>query len=498
MKRLTFVIVLIFLSVSLLAQVDRVKVLVEVATGTWCGYCPGAAMGIDDLIANGWPVAPVENHNSDPFANIYSNYRNTYNSFPGFGYPTAHFDGLNPFTGGSHTQSMYSNYWPRVQARMAIPSPFIIQMWGENTSGLTYDLLIRIEKVSTVSTSNLVLNVAITESDIAYVWQGQNHLNYVNRLMTPDQFGTPLDFSSGDVIDVNLTFNMQLGWDINNCDISAWVQDNDSHEAHQTIMVMVPWLTPPPPPLTADFISEDTLTCEGYPVYFEDMSAGAPTDWYWEFPGGTPDSSRVQNPVIVYETAGVYDVSLIVSDGIDTDTIVKEDYIEVLEITEAQFNPVDDQCFNYDPFELTEGSPAGGEYAGPGVIDGYFYPDVAGLGTHTLTYTYTNENDCSDTAFQTVMVDECVGIIENESIGIATLPNPTSGIFTLTLTSQTDQLVSVKVINLTGSIVYETGNIEFNRDFSTRIDLTEYSNGIYFIRVDNNKSVFYKKILLNK
>ena len=96
------------------------------------------------------------------------------------------------------------------------------------------------------------------------------------------------------------------------------------------------------------------------------------------------------------------------------------------------------------------------------------------------------------------MVDDCVGIIENGSIGITTMPNPTSGVFTLTLTSQTDQLINVKVISLTGSIVYETGNIEFNQDFSTRIDLTEYSNGIYFIRVDNNKSVLYKKILLNK
>ena len=54
MKRITLFIVLIFLYSSLLAQVDREKVLVEVGTGTWCGYCPGAAMGIDDLIANGW------------------------------------------------------------------------------------------------------------------------------------------------------------------------------------------------------------------------------------------------------------------------------------------------------------------------------------------------------------------------------------------------------------------------------------------------------------
>ena len=34
-------------------NVPRDKVIVEIGTGTWCQYCPGSAMGADDLIANG-------------------------------------------------------------------------------------------------------------------------------------------------------------------------------------------------------------------------------------------------------------------------------------------------------------------------------------------------------------------------------------------------------------------------------------------------------------
>jgi len=50
------------------------------------------------------------------------------------------------------------------------------------------------------------------------------------------------------------------------------------------------------------------------------------------------------------------------------------------------FAPVCD----YDPaFELTGGMPAGGEYSGTGVTDGWFDPAVAGIGTHVISYTYS-------------------------------------------------------------------------------------------------------------
>ncbi|HQO47399.1 MAG TPA: hypothetical protein PK617_04855 [Candidatus Cloacimonas sp.] len=70
---------LVFTGVLLfIFAVPRNLVVVEISTGTWCTYCPGAAMGADDLIANGQPVAIIENHTGDSFANVYSNARNSY------------------------------------------------------------------------------------------------------------------------------------------------------------------------------------------------------------------------------------------------------------------------------------------------------------------------------------------------------------------------------------------------------------------------------------
>ncbi len=53
-------------------------------------------------------------------------------------------------------------------------------------------------------------------------------------------------------------------------------------------------------------------------------------------------------------------------------------------------------CPNEPPFPLTGAFPAGGNYSGPGVSGGNFDASVAGLGTHTITYT-RNLSSCSFT-----------------------------------------------------------------------------------------------------
>ena len=45
---------------------------------------------------------------------------------------------------------------------------------------------------------------------------------------------------------------------------------------------------------------------------------------------------------------------------------------------------------------VLNGSPAGGTYNGPGVSGSNFDPVTAGAGTHTITYTYSDGNGCSE------------------------------------------------------------------------------------------------------
>jgi photosystem II stability/assembly factor-like uncharacterized protein len=83
-------------------------------------------------------------------------------------------------------------------------------------------------------------------------------------------------------------------------------------------------------PLFAEFEADVTTTCTGSTVNFTDLSGGA-TSWSWTFEGGTPSTSTDQNPGVVYNTPGEYDVTLEVSDGTNTSTQTKADYITVLE-----------------------------------------------------------------------------------------------------------------------------------------------------------------------
>ena len=82
------------------------------------------------------------------------------------------------------------------------------------------------------------------------------------------------------------------------------------------------------PPL-AKFIAIPEVGCTPLEVAFIDLSEYNPESWFWEFPGGLPDSSHQQNPEVVYTTPGTYTVLLTVTNSNGSNTVVKEDYIVV-------------------------------------------------------------------------------------------------------------------------------------------------------------------------
>ncbi len=78
----------------------------------------------------------------------------------------------------------------------------------------------------------------------------------------------------------------------------------------------------------ADFTANDTLIPAGETIDFTDLTLGVPTSWYWTFEGGTPDTSSLQNPAgILFEQEGSFDVSLVATNDLGTDTIVRTDFI---------------------------------------------------------------------------------------------------------------------------------------------------------------------------
>ncbi|MFM2206352.1 MAG: hypothetical protein RL213_327 [Bacteroidota bacterium] len=80
----------------------------------------------------------------------------------------------------------------------------------------------------------------------------------------------------------------------------------------------------------ADFYAVKQTVCEGRSVTFTDYSwNGHPTSWQWICPGGTPSTSVDSNPTITYNTAGIYDVTLIASNATGTDTFTRAGFVRV-------------------------------------------------------------------------------------------------------------------------------------------------------------------------
>ncbi|PLX12983.1 MAG: hypothetical protein C0598_04775 [Marinilabiliales bacterium] len=212
-------------------QVEREMVVLEIATGTWCYYCPGSAMGADEMIENGHDVAIIEYHNGDDYTNAEGNYRNNYYNVSGI--PTSRFDGVQIVNGGDHDNSLYPQYLPRYNIRKAVMSSFTIDVVGTTAGFEDYFTEITIEKVAASNASNIKLHVVVNESGIEENWQGMSELNFVERLMAPNQYGTDVDFSSGETQVYNIDFSVEDDWVYENCELIVFIQDNSSKEILQ-------------------------------------------------------------------------------------------------------------------------------------------------------------------------------------------------------------------------------------------------------------------------
>ncbi len=72
-------------------------------------------------------------------------------------------------------------------------------------------------------------------------------------------------------------------------------------------------------PSTKIYVTDTTL-CLGDSVHFSDSTSYLGTSWNWSFPGGSPATSNLKNPAVVYSSSGPYTVQLILSacGGVDT------------------------------------------------------------------------------------------------------------------------------------------------------------------------------------
>ena len=227
---LSFSLLLFALSLSTVnaQQVEREMVVLEEGTGTWCGYCPDAANAIHQLLEEGADLAPIAYHNGDSYANAAASSRINYYNITGF--PTSVFDGVEKVVGGG---SVYSAYNAKYNLRKGILSSYTIATTGVCAGFSHYEIETTLTKVAESDASNIKLHVALVENHIEESWMGQDELNHVERLMIPNQYGTDIDFTDNDTQVINFNFDLEEGWDYENCELVIFLQDNSTKEVLQ-------------------------------------------------------------------------------------------------------------------------------------------------------------------------------------------------------------------------------------------------------------------------
>lgn len=85
-----------------------------------------------------------------------------------------------------------------------------------------------------------------------------------------------------------------------------------------------------------NFTSNVTSGCQPQSITFSNLSSNA-TSYIWSFPGGTPATSTLDNPVVVYNTPGIYTVTLEAINNAGSNSIVKTDYINISASATAGF-----------------------------------------------------------------------------------------------------------------------------------------------------------------
>jgi hypothetical protein len=98
------------------------------------------------------------------------------------------------------------------------------------------------------------------------------------------------------------------------------------------------------------------------------------------------------------------------------------------------------------------GDPAGGVFTGPGMSGNIFNPAIAGVGAHTITYTYTDPNVCSGEATLALQVEICEGVGERGLTDVIIYPNPSNGLFTV---SGLEKGQWLRIYDSAGKLVHE-------------------------------------------
>ena len=236
-----------------------------------------------------------------------------------------------------------------------------------------------------------------------------------------------------------------------------------------------------PLPAVPTIAANGALTfCDGESVVLTSSATGANT---WS-------TGSAANSITV-SSSGSYTVT--VTNEFNCSETSVAAVVTVNDLPNVTLDPLDGPCNNAAPIALSGGSPSGGTYTGAGVSNGVFDPSIAGVGSHLITYTYTDGNGCENSASQTVVVDDCLSLKEEIEALFNVFPNPASN--ELTIVGGVATIESVVLYDATGRVVLTNDNIASAQQIL--LNVSSLSNGVYTVSIYSDNKAQHTRVVIN-
>lgn len=217
--------------------------------------------------------------------------------------------------------------------------------------------------------------------------------------------------------------------------------------------------------------------------------------------GFTPPLPFSQSPVVcagqsvtvgsnTYTMNGTYTDILTSMHGCDS-TVTTNLTVNPLPAVSLSFpSNVHRVCLYDGNVALSGESPTNGTYSGTGVSGTSFNPVTAGVGTHTIIYTYTDVNGCVNTATDTINVDLCTGINEPANNNLFSIyPNPTNGPFTIVPSAENTEIIVTDILGQRVIITQVT---------QKTLDLQLANNGVYIVYAKTKQGTTTQKLIVHR
>jgi photosystem II stability/assembly factor-like uncharacterized protein len=121
-----------------------------------------------------------------------------------------------------------------------------------------------------------------------------------------------------------------------------------------------------------------------------------------------------------------------------------------------------------------------------------------------VTYNPYNNNEIWVSSFGNGMivgtnsVTTSVNELKLKNAELNIYPNPTNGLFTVTLNNTTINKVNINIINILGELMYTSQEENTSAVFSKQLNLQSLACGTYFIQIKNADKVYTQKLIISK